>query len=231
MGRLILEGIVGSQAHGLATPESDIDTAGVFVLPTETILGIHPYRETVARHDGVDKKVDPDKARHEVGKFIRLCMTANPSVLEMLFLPEHITMEPEGELILDARTAFLSTKIRDTHIGYAQQQIKRIKNRGDGSFAADTRKRTEKHARHVYRLIIQGTKALTEGRFTVRLSPEEAAMARAFGALAVTDLEVFLDNAESLLYGLDQIESTLPDKPDYDVINDLLVTIRKMNLC
>lgn len=233
-GKIILEGIVGSRAHGLETPESDWDTAGVFVFPTETVLGIHKYRETFSRHDGKDKKIDPDKARHEVEKFLRLCMSANPSVLEMLFLPEHLMVTEEGRLILEAKEAFLSSKIRGSHIGYARQQIKRIESRyrenGDASFSSDTRKRTAKHARHIYRLVLQGAKALEEGTITVRLTPEDAEVARNMGVLCVTDVEKFLDTANKMLYVLSEVESSLPDEPDYDTINDLLLTIRRMNL-
>lgn len=40
----ILAGHVGSVAYGLSTPESDVDTLGVFVAPTREILGLHPER-------------------------------------------------------------------------------------------------------------------------------------------------------------------------------------------
>lgn len=234
-GKIILEGIVGSRAHGLDTLESDWDTAGVFVVPTDVVLGMHKYRETVARNDGKDKKIDPDKARHEVEKFLRLCLSANPSVLELLFLPEHLTLTEEGRMLVEARQAILSDRIRDSHIGYAVQQIGRIKNRweqkGDASFSSDTRKRTEKHARHVFRLFLQGSKALDTGTIIVRLTPEDADSARAMGILAVTDLQKFLDATDKMIYVLENAPSALPDKPDYDTINDLLVTIRKMNLC
>ena len=53
--KIILEGVVGSTAYGLNTPESDIDTAGIFVAPLEEVLGLRTLRETYCKNDGVDK--------------------------------------------------------------------------------------------------------------------------------------------------------------------------------
>jgi hypothetical protein len=35
-GTVLLSGIVGSQAYGLATPDSDVDRLGMFAFPTES---------------------------------------------------------------------------------------------------------------------------------------------------------------------------------------------------
>lgn len=40
MGRVIFRGIWGSHAFGTATPESDIDTLGVYMLETKTYLSL-----------------------------------------------------------------------------------------------------------------------------------------------------------------------------------------------
>lgn len=39
---LLIEGIVGSVAYGLNTATSDVDYAGIYVEPTERLLGLHP---------------------------------------------------------------------------------------------------------------------------------------------------------------------------------------------
>ena len=40
--RVILEGIVGSTAYGLARAGSDIDILGVYLAPAEDFLGLYP---------------------------------------------------------------------------------------------------------------------------------------------------------------------------------------------
>lgn len=45
----ILKVIVGSQAHGLATPASDFDYRGVFVVPTKEILCVLDDRNKVVK--------------------------------------------------------------------------------------------------------------------------------------------------------------------------------------
>jgi hypothetical protein len=97
---------------------------------------------------------------------------------------------------------------------YATQQFKRIENRGDGSFPADTRRRTAKHARHLWRLLNQGTSLRQTGRLTVRLAPQAAAECRAFGEqIAAGDLGLarkVLADAEALF----DRPGVLPGRPD-----------------
>ena len=109
---IILEAVVGSTAYGLATPDSDIDMLGVYVAPTEKILGLKSVQETIITKN-------PDKAIHEVGKFIHLAIQCNPTILELLFLEEYTTLTEEGKLLVDNRQAFLSKKIFNAYGGYA----------------------------------------------------------------------------------------------------------------
>ncbi len=39
-GTVLLAGIVGSTAYGLAGPDSDVDRLGVFAAPTLSLLGL-----------------------------------------------------------------------------------------------------------------------------------------------------------------------------------------------
>ncbi len=50
----ILKVVVGSQAHGLATPESDFDYRGVFVVPTAEILSLNGTTKTTNWIEGKD---------------------------------------------------------------------------------------------------------------------------------------------------------------------------------
>jgi uncharacterized protein len=45
-GTILLAGIVGSTAYGLADADSDVDRLGMFAAPTRAVLGLHTPRES-----------------------------------------------------------------------------------------------------------------------------------------------------------------------------------------
>jgi predicted nucleotidyltransferase len=216
MENIIIQAIVGSHAYGLNTPESDEDRLGVFVVPTEEILSIKRPKETISR-------TNPDTVHHEVGKYIRLALKANPTILELLFLPEYEILTEDGKLLVDNRDLFLSNTVRKSFGGYAYHQAKRLVERGD-SFSSETRNRYEKHARHCFRLLRQGKQLLHTGSMNVKVeNPDEY-----FAVGKLGPDEIFAKFKDELT-GFDEVDSVLPDKPKQETINDLLLDIRRRN--
>jgi predicted nucleotidyltransferase len=161
---VLLSGIVGSTAYGLAGPHSDVDMLGVFAAETVTLHGLTPPGESI-----VSSK--PDATFHEARKYVTLALGGNPTVSELMWLPCDLydIRSPLGDELIDLRYAFLSAKrTRDAYLGYAEQQFRKLEARGDGSFSADTRKRTAKHARHLMRLCAQGYELYATGSLLVR---------------------------------------------------------------
>lgn len=218
----ILIGIVGSHAYGLNTPTSDVDRAGIFVLPTREILGLGKHKETVhqVKVDG-----ETDLTMHEVGKYISLALQANPTALEYLWLDSYESIDQYGQMLLSVREAFLSQRVRDSYIGYATQQAHRLVNRG-GTFDPDLAKRTAKHARHCTRLLIQVEHLMEKGSMKVRLTDEQVKFCRAMGALAESDHERFAKEALERVEHLKGLSTVLPREPDWDTANDVLLQIR-----
>ncbi len=148
-----------------------MDRLGVFVAPTVQVAGLdwHPRRESRVR-------TQPDITEHEIGKYLRLALVCNPTILELLFLPES-AYEVEiwwGTTLRRGRKNFLSDRyVRGAYGGYARQQAHRLEYRGDGSFSSNTRQRTAKHARHLLRLLRQGRELLETGSLTVRVPDPE----------------------------------------------------------
>jgi len=213
--KCILQAIAGSHAYGLATPDSDEDRLGVFVVPTETLLGIFQPAETVDRRD-------PDICFHEVGKFVRLALKANPTIMELLFLDEYELLTPIGEQIIGQRDAFLSQRISASYGGYALSQIRRLQKRGDGEFSSKRKGRYSKHARHCFRLLQQGKELLETGVITVKVpNPKELL---ALGELPPVQLA---EKFEEEFGKHKTVESILPEEPDYDRVNELLLRIRR----
>ena len=211
---IVLEGITGSAAYGLATPDSDVDKHGVYQAPTREVLGLFPPKETVVTND-------PDITYHEVAKFIRLAAKANPTVLEILYLDDYTIITPVGQLLIDHCSAFLSKTIYDSYGGYAIAQARRLNYRGD-SFSSDTKHRYAKHGRHCFRLLQQGKQLLETGTLDVKVKNRDELFA--IGELPVSDL---VDRFEAEFKEFDKIKTALPDKPDYDTLNALLIKIRE----
>jgi uncharacterized protein len=217
---ILLSGVVGSTAYGLATPDSDVDRLGVFAAPTAVFHGLHRPEETYTT-------THPDATFHEAGKWLRLALGGNPTVMELVWLDQYEATTPLGEELVGIRSSLLSAKrVRDAYCGYATQQFRKLEARGDGSFSADTRKRTEKHARHLWRLLYQGSVLHQTGRLVVRLSPDRAAACRAFGErIAGGDLaqaELAFRDAEQIF----DSPGVLPDRPDEAAAETWLLKVR-----
>lgn len=221
MTDVLLSGIVGSTAYGLATPDSDVDRLGIFAAPTEALLGLHAPQESVVSNS-------PDKTLHEARKWSKLALGGNPTVMELVWLPDDLyeVRTPLGDELIGIRQSFLSAKrVRDAYLGYATQQFRKLESRGDGSFSADTRKRTAKHARHLARLVRQGRELYAAGHLRIRL--EDPQWYRDFGErVAGGDL----DEARHLLaeaeVDFDNTRTPLPDRPDDDTVEKWLQAVR-----
>lgn len=220
---VLLQGIVGSVAYGLNTPESDIDRLGMYAAPTVQFHGLHPP---------VDKKASvvtnkPDITLHEAGKFAKLALGGNPTVMELLWLDEYEERTVLGNMAIEFRNAFLSApRVRDAYLGYATQQFRRLESRADGSFASDLKKNTAKHARHLYRLCHQGFTLYTRGVLTIKLENPQAF--RDFGdRVAEGNILVAQTMISKYENYFDSFKSVLPDHPDEDRVEQWLLEVRR----
>lgn len=219
----ILRGIVGSTAYGLAREGSDVDHLGVFVAPTLEYAGLdwHPDRDTRVTSG-------PDSTEHEVGKYLRLALKCNPTITELLWLPTGLyeTATPDGLGLVMNRRRFLSERcVRDAYGGYARQQAKKLADRGDGSFSADTRKRTAKHARHLLRLLRQGRQLLTTGDLDVRVDNPEDYFA--FDTMTPAQMLAVYEREDTLFMAA---PSVLPEAPDRTKVAELLIRLRRRHV-
>lgn len=210
---VLLESTVGSKAYGLDTPESDTDTMGVFVAPTSKVSdwdwGASKETWTNSGPTG------DDSTYHEVGKYLRLAVKGNPTLIELLFMPEHLytVLTPLGREMIGLREHVLSTAtIRGAYLGYVREQIQRYATRVNPK---------EKMARHALRLSRQAVQLLTTGTMSVRVDdPEE------YFALADMPLDDKVDKLWRELEILYRCESVLPEYPDRDRVQSFLRGIR-----
>jgi hypothetical protein len=230
-GTVLLSGIVGSTAYGLDHAGSDIDRLGMFAAPTERWLGLTPPAAPTASSLTWTSETKPDIVMHDALKVATLCLACNPTVTELLWLPDALyeTRTPLGDELIGLRQSLLSAgKARDSYLRYAQRQFARLEARGDGSFSADTRRRTAKHSRHMWRLVQQGGDLNARGKLTVRLDAAQAAACTEFGErVAAGDLDIaraYLADAEEQ-FG--RHPSALPAEPDTAAAEAWLLRVRR----
>lgn len=228
-GTLILEGIVGSTAYGLAHPDSDIDRLGVYVAPIDTVLGLDGPTATGGKK-ATTVTHNPDRTCHEIGKYLGLALQCNPTVMELLWLPQWETRTVAGALLVQLRQAVLHTsRVRAAYGGYAVEQAKRLTRRsGEGKpgFAAD-QPRPAKHGRHCARLLLMGQWLLEHGELMVDVGFYRTELFEVGEMAAAANPAAFLRYFERAKRRLDEVESVLPDRPDRKLVNDTLVEIRR----
>ncbi|MCH0563473.1 MULTISPECIES: DNA polymerase beta superfamily protein [unclassified Streptomyces] len=218
---VLLAGVVGSTAYGLAREGSDIDRLGLFAAPTEELHGLHRPKES---HVGTA----PDRTFHEAGKWCRLALGGNPTVTELVWLPEELyeVRTPLGDELIGIRASFLSaTRVRDAYLGYATQQFRKLLGRGDGALSAEVGRRTAKHARHLKRLCAQGLELYATGRLTVRVEDPEAY--HRFGERVAADPTAAAPLMRRFEEAFDTTPSVLPHRPDESAAEAWLLRVRR----
>jgi hypothetical protein len=158
----------------------------------------------------------------ELQKFLTLALKANPNVMECLYTPLVEYTSPLAEELLERREIFLSKIFYQTYNGYVLSQFKKLE--------ADLRNKGVikwKHAMHLIRLLISGTILLNEGVLQVRVNEHRERL------LAIRNGQMSWDDIDSWRLELHQdfdeafLKTKLPDHPDYEAANDLLVRARR----
>ncbi len=216
---ILLSGVVGSTAYGLAGPDSDIDRLGVFAWDTVRHFSLTPPPDCHVT-------TKPDCTLHEAAKGIRLMLGGNPTASELLWLEQYEIKTTLGFELVAIRQAFLSAKrTRDAYLGYATQQFKKLLTRGDGSFDSDIpARRAPKHARHLKRLVDQGYELYTTGNLRIRLENPQAYLD--FGDQVAADPQAavpFMADAEDRF---NRARTVLPDEPRTGVVQGWLNRVR-----
>lgn len=220
--QLLLSGIVGSVAYGLAGPGSDVDRIGVFAAPTVAFHGLRPPRESIVT-------THPDRTLHEAAKWCRLALSGNPTATELVWLPDdcYETRTALGERLIGIRSAFLSApRVRAAYLGYATQQFRKLTTR---DATEGGRRRSAKHARHLARLLHQGRVLYATGVLEIRLA--DPGWFLAFGERvaggALAEAQALVAAAER---DFDEIRTPLPDRPDEDTVERWLRDVRAAHL-
>lgn len=209
---ILLQGIVGSRAYGLDHTESDTDRMAIYAAPTRQLLGLGPPPEAITT-------TKPDVATFELGKYVRMALNGNPTVLELMWLPSGLyeKRSPIGNELIALRQVFLSAgKVQAAYLGFADRQMTRLGAvKSSDVVGRERRQKLAKSGRHLARLLHQGLNLYQHGRLTVRLDPDVAERCRAVGGqVAGGDLAVARALVAEYVKKFDEATTPLPAYPD-----------------
>lgn len=221
MGTEILKGVVGSQAYNLARPDSDTDRLAVHLAPAKNLLGLQQYNTT----PDTIHNTNPDFTSHELNKYCQLATKANPTILELLWLPEYETVTEAGQKLIDNRMNFLSTStVIKAYGGYATSQARTLE-RTRISRSEHNEQRTIKQGQHALRVAIQAHHLITTGELLLDMAEHRDTITIA-GALATTNPTELVKLIDNQIRQLETIKSALPHTADTDAINEMILDVR-----
>ena len=216
--RVILRCVIGSRAYGLDDHQSDTDYRGIFLPPAELHWSLYGVPEQIECYE-------TQEHYWELQRFLVLALKANPNVLECLYTPLVEKTTPLADELLQMRSVFLSRLVYQTYNGYVMSQFKKmqsdLRNQGEVKW---------KHVMHLIRLLISGISVLRQGFVPVRVDEHRDQL------LAIKRGEVPWEETEkwrlSLHTEFDRAlsESKLPERPNYEQANALLVKARRAAL-
>jgi len=222
-GTLLYLVITGSRAYGLDTPDSDYDFRGVYMPEAKYLLGLHSSEHF--------ERKDPDIVLKSLKEFVRLALGANPNIIEQLFIANPLFVHPLFQPFLNKRKLFLSQRVRKTYVGYAIGQLRKLEAGHTRDLGAKRKALVEKfgydckNAMHCFRLLIQGQAILETGQLDVKIQDPAIITylkdIRA-GKVFANTTEV-REKAEKMISRVDIIKSQLPENPDYDAIEKLMI--------
>jgi len=223
----ILLGYRGSVAHGTYVPEyggsirDDKDLLGVAIGPLQSYFGLARFDQHIKEAEAEDGVIW-DVVVYELRKYIKLMLKANPNVLSLLFLPEHLyaLRHPLGQRLIDKRDIFCSREAYHSFVGYAHGQLHRMTHPSGKHMGKKRRELVVKfgfdckNAGHLIRILRVGIEFLTTGEIRVQREDAQELIEIKKGEWSLERVERLADELFALAHEA-LIHSPLPIKPDY----------------
>lgn len=113
----------GSQACGLATPQSDTDHGGVFIPPLYHLFGLP------SRYVPDVRSERSDDVWYDIRKYFQLLSESDPNTTESLFVPKRCQeyVHPLFKEVLKNRKMFLTKKLAFRFMEFALSQVRKAR--------------------------------------------------------------------------------------------------------
>lgn len=150
--------ISGAHLYGFASPDSDVDLRGAFMLPAAALLGLHPPAETITIED--KSIIDLDWVAHDIRKFARLMTNHNGYVLEQLFSPLVVLSTPAHAELMELGKGCVTRPTVRHYQGFARGRRKRL----------EEPEPTVKHLLYAYRVLLTGIHLMETGEVVANIA-------------------------------------------------------------
>ena len=212
--------ISGAHLYGFASPDSDVDLRGAFMLSASELLGLHPPSETITIEDKTI--IELDWVAHDIRKFARLMTNHNGYVLEQLFSPLVVLSTPAHEELIELGKGCVTKPTVRHYQGFARGRRKRLAEPDP----------TVKHLLYAYRVLLTGIHLMETGEVVANIQVlnarfrfaeiEELVARKRAGAEKIT-----LDDRDMDEHGglLDRLEAKLQEAHDASSLPDEPTTV------
>lgn len=185
----------------------------IFVAPTVEVAGLH----WASKHESFSDAgpTGDDNTGHEIGKYLRLVLKSNPTLIELMFMNDYEILDETGQGLVALRDKILYTDgVRNAYYGYAKAQVERVKR--------EYPNHKPKMARHAVRISTQGIELLSTGETNVKvLTPEW------YFSLDTAPFNELCSIMDKNVEMIDKTPSILPDKPDTRAVAEFLKDVRR----
>lgn len=238
------ETVMGSQAYGVSTDDSDFDIYG-FCVPPKTLVFPHlageipGFGRQVKRFEQfqVHHVIDADAAGghgreydlqiFSIVKYFQLLMDNNPNMIDSLFTPLDavVACTQVGHLVREKRHLFLHKGAWHKFKGYAYAQLHKIETKNPEGKRKEIIEKfgfDVKFAYHLVRLINEVEQILVEGDLDLRRNSEQLKSIRR-GDWTLEDVRNYFVEKERYLERIYAESKALPHSPDEQAIKNLLL--------
>lgn len=234
---VILRGIVGSTAHGLALEGTDdLDEMGICIeSPRDALIENfeqYIYRTAAEREGKQDARSQPgdtDLVIYSLRKWTRLALKGNPTIILMLYLPDYLEHNVLGRELIAMRDAFASRQAGKRFLGYMTAQRERLMGlRGQKNVRRPELEALHgydtKYAMHMLRLGMQGVEYMQTGKLTLPMDESQRTWLM-FVRRGEYSLQRILATAAEMEGQLVELleRSPLPEHPDAEKVNRFVV--------
>lgn len=222
--------ISGAHLYGFASPDSDVDLRGAFLLPARALLGLRRAQETISIQERDGAEID--WVAHDLPKFARLLTRHNGYVLEQLFSPLVVVSTPSFEELRELGRRCVTRPTVRHYQGFARGRRQRLQEPGA----------TVKHLLYAYRVLLTGIHLMRTGEVVSNAT----VLSRELGIDAIDELvarkragaeamlleegeiahhDALLDRLEAMLTEAHD-RSSLPEEPPTKALDDFVVRVR-----
>ena len=151
--------VSGAHLYGFASPDSDVDLRGAYILPVSSVIGLSSPEETVTRtFEHAGREID--LVAHDVKKFLLMMMNKNGYVLEQLYSPLVVQGGAAFEELRTLGQGCITRQLYHHYDGFARNEL--------GRYEAESSRRV-KTLLYVYRVLMTGIHLLETGQVEANL--------------------------------------------------------------